>query len=87
VNALVGIRIAQGDEFDYWRDTFPAERHYARFERLEYQTEDGVWHAVPSVWVGRHDSPYDPEKPNASVRGGGTPYPARSVGQEVDHGL
>jgi hypothetical protein len=69
VPALVGLRIAQGEEFDYWRDTFPAERHYARFERLEYQTEDGAWHAVPSVWVGRHNSPYDPEKANTRNQG------------------
>jgi hypothetical protein len=65
VQRVVGLRIALGEEFDYWRDTFPAERHYARFERLEYQTSDGRWHNVPSVWVGRHDSPYDPEKANA----------------------
>ena len=74
VPALVGLRIAIGEEFDYWRDTYPEERHYARFERLEYQTEDGAWHTVPQVWVGRYDSQYNPEQANDSITGGGTPY-------------
>ena len=66
VQRVVSLRIAIGEEFDYWRDTFPAERHYARFERLEYQTEDGAWHAVPRVWVGTHDHGYDPETANGA---------------------
>lgn len=51
---IIGLRLAIGEEFIYRRDD--GSPRYSRFERLEYQSEDGRWNKIPTVWIGRHAS-------------------------------